>query len=171
MTRKELENRINDAADGQLSSAELVILEQELELYPDLLHDYREIMALPDLSGIYGSAEDYRDPAQVRTIREQLIEHEPFTMASIFWFRKVALAASLLILGVSSLAGYLTGALSESAYTEAISADDMIYPQDDSFADEYVSYIYEWPASGDIDNDDDNEGEGAEVETMNNGTQ
>lgn len=165
MTRKELENRINDAADGLLSSAEQVVLEQELELYPDLLQDYRDVMSLPDLSGIYGSAEDYRDAAQVRTIRELLIEHEPFSMASIFWFRKVALAASLLILGVSSLAGYFTGVLSESGYSEVISADDMIYPQDVSFADEYVSYIYEWPGAG------DSEFEGAEDETMNNGAQ
>lgn len=165
MTRKELENRINAAADGLLSSAEQVVLEQELERYPDLLQDYRDVMSLPDLSGIYGSVEDYRDTAQVRTIRELLIEHEPFSMASIFWFRKVALAASLLILAVSSLAGYLTGTMSESGFTEVISADDMIYPLDASFGDEYVSYIYDWPGAV------DGEGEGAKVETMNNGSQ
>jgi len=161
MTREQLENRINDAADGLLSSAELVVLEQELERYPALLQYYREIMSLPDLSGIYGTAEEHRDASQIRTIREMLIEEEPFSAASVFWFRKVALAASLLILAVSSLVGFISGTFSGTAYTDAITADDLIYPQDPSFADEYVSYIYEWPGNGD----------GAEAETNTEGDQ
>lgn len=165
MTRKELENRINDAADGLLSNAEQVVLEQELELYPDLMQDYRDIISMPAISGIYGSAEEHRNAAQIRTIRELFIENEPFSLASIYWFKKVALAASLLILGVSSLAGFLTGVLSESGYSEVITADDMIYPQEASFADEYVGYIYNWPS------ENEGNGEGAEDETTTNGVQ
>lgn len=165
MTRKELENRINDAADGLLSNAEQVVLEQELELYPDLMQDYRDIVSMPDISGIYGSAEEHRNAAQIRTIRELFIENEPFSLASIFWFKKVALAASLLILGVSSLASFLTGVLSQSSYTEIFTADDVIYPQEASFADEYVNYIYEWPG------DSEGNGEGAKDERTTNGVQ
>lgn len=149
LTRDEFENRINDAADGLLSETELASLQHQLQRYPDLLQDYREIMALPDLSGIYGTAEEYREPSRIRTIREMLIEEEPFSAASLFWFRKVALAASLLILAASSLAGFLSGAFTGADYTDAITADDLIYPQDADFADEYVSYIMEWPGNGD----------------------
>ncbi|PWN06343.1 hypothetical protein [Rhodohalobacter mucosus] len=151
MKRNELENRINDAADGLLTDAERVVLERELEQYPDLMQDYRDIMALPDISGIYGTEDEHRDASSIRSIRERLIEHEPFSMASVFWFKKFALAASLLILTASSLAGFLTGAFSGAAYTDAITADELIYPQDPSFADEYVSYISDWPGEGGIE--------------------
>ena len=148
LTRDELENRINDAADGLLSETELASLQQQLQRYPDLLQDYREIMALPDLSGIYGTAEEYREPSRIRTIREMLIEEEPFSAASLFWFRKVALAASLLILAGSSLAGLFSGAFTDLAYTDMMTADVLIYPKEPGFAEEYVTYITEWPGNG-----------------------
>lgn len=144
MTREELEIRINEAADSLLTETELTALEKELNAFPDLLQDYHNIMALPDFSGIYGSKEDFRLSGNIRTIRELLIEDDTFATAAIFWFKRYALAASLLILAVSSLAGFLSGTITGNGFEEAISADQLLYPADESVTEEYVSYIYNW---------------------------
>ena len=150
MTREELEIRINQAADGLLSDEELVKLEQELEAFPDLMEDYRSVLSLPDISGIYGSVEDHRNPSQIRAIREMLIEadEDSFSVAAIFWFRKVALAASLLILAASSLAGFVTGSFTDNSAANTVSVDELIYPSDQYPVEEYAGYLSDWPMQG-----------------------
>jgi hypothetical protein len=147
MTREQLEILINDAADGDLTEAERMTLEREMESYPDLREDYREILSLPDVSGIYGSTEEYRDASRIRKIRELLIEtdEDSFSLASLFWFRKVALAASLLILAASSLTGFLTGTLADTPTTESVTLDELIYPSEQNPVEEYASYLSDWP--------------------------
>lgn len=144
MTREKLEIRINDAADGLLSESELTTLERELQAWPGLLQDYHDIISLPEFSGIYGSEEEYRLPGEIRKIRELFIEEETFAAATVFWFKRYVLAASLLILAVSSLAGFLSGAVTDSGFEEAVAADELLYPADESVTEEYVSFIYDW---------------------------
>ena len=150
MRREELEIRINEAADGLLSDDELLKLEQELEAFPDLMEDYRNILSIPDISGIYGSAEDHRNPSQIRAVREMLIEadEESFSIAAIFWFKKAALAASLLILAASSLAGFVTGSFTDNSGAGTVSMDELIYPPDQTPVEEYAGYISDWPMQG-----------------------
>lgn len=146
MKRKQLEIRINDAADGLLSKPELEKLESDLQQEPELLMEYREIMALPDFSGIYGSQDDYRDQRGVSAILDQITnrrrEEIPFEAATIHWFRKYALAASLLILAGTSLI-YFTDTPA-TGYEEALTADQLLYPEDTGLTEDYVLYINDW---------------------------
>lgn len=151
MTREQLEILINDAADGKLTDEDKMALERDLKSYPDLMKDYREILSLPDVSGIYGSTEEYRDASRIRKIRELLIEtdEDSFSLATLFWFRKVALAASLLILAASSLTGIVTGTLMDTpTTTESVTLDDLIYPAQQNPVEEYASYLSDWPEQG-----------------------
>ncbi len=105
-TPEELEIKINDAADGLLSNKELKDLEKSLGAHPALLQDYRSIMNLPDIGGIYGSSELYSNPKQVYNILQMLDKEDEKTSfydTTVVWFKKYAVAASLLILALTSL--------------------------------------------------------------------
>ena len=144
LIREELEIRIVDAADGSLSEDELRKLEGQLQAYPDLLQSYEKIMYLPDLSGVYGDLSLYQNDIQVHGILNQIEKTDrvkgSFEEVAIFWFKKYALAASLLILAVTSLF-YLTQP--ETANGE-LSPDEIFYSYEQSSADDYVLYLDQW---------------------------
>lgn len=141
MKREELENRINDAADGLLTEAELNGLELALQSYPDLKSQYKEIMALPDLSNLYGNTHSYRNDVTLARIFESIEQEETtklsFEHITIDLFRKYALAASLLI-----LAGISIFSVSNSNYlSDEMALEEVLYPEEQSNADEYVLYL------------------------------
>jgi hypothetical protein len=143
MKREELEIKINDAADGLLNPSDLNRLEEELKAYPGLMEEYRSVMSLPDFSGIYGSAESHRNDIHVHRILKQLEQETPsasFDHLTITWFKKYALAASLLILATTSAFYFSQPELLNGDF----SLDEMIYSFDISSGDDYVHYLSEW---------------------------
>lgn len=104
MNRQNLQNRITDAADGVLTEAEQLELEKELASWPDLLEEYRMIMALPDPALASGDELHYRDEEHLRQILQAMdgFDTDSFQQLTINLFRRYALAASLLFLAVSA---------------------------------------------------------------------
>lgn len=122
MTIEELQNRINDAADGLLTHAERLELENELNSRPDLLEEYRMIMALPDLGAAAGDLESYEDQIHLKQILNTMEDEEldSFQMHAIRFFRRYALAASLIFLA-------LTVGFHFTAGQDAPSADEISF--------------------------------------------
>lgn len=141
-----LEIRINDAADGLLNRQEIADLEKELQAHPDLLKDYHSIMGLPDFSTIYGELQEYQNKNQVSLILKKigLIDSSKpamnFENITVLWFKKYALAASFLILAVTSVFN-----LSQQGIADTdIALEELFYPESDEASDEYVTYLNEW---------------------------
>lgn len=144
MDTERLAQKINDAADGLLSPAQLARLETELGAYPDLLQDYHEIMELPDMSGLYGPRNAYRDTAAASKIRRLLsrdISEISFPELTVSWFKKYALAACLLILALASV--FYIGPYG-SMTEETSVVEELLYPAEDTGTDAYVYYLDEW---------------------------
>jgi|GEM_PF-814071 len=136
--------KINDAADGLLSPAQIQQLESDLRSYPRLLEDYRAIMSLPDAGNLFGTIDDHRDPEAVQNILHQIDQQytrtSPFEDFSLYWFKKYALAASVLfIAAISIFYGSQSGDLNGD-----ITYEELFYPQLESSADAYVFYLEEW---------------------------
>lgn len=141
-----LEIRINDAADGLLNPQEIADLENDLKTHPDLLKDYHSIMGMPDFSTVYGELREHQSKSQISLILKKigLIEYRKsalsFENITVLWFKKYALAASFLILAVTSVFN-----LSQSDFTDAeIALDELFYPESDIVSDDYVTYLNEW---------------------------
>lgn len=141
-----LEIRINDAADGLLNRQEIADLEKDLQAYPDLLKDYHNIMGLPDFTNIYGELKEHQNRSQISLILKKIKRtenHNPsinFENITVTWFKKYALAASILILAVSSVFN-----LSQPDVVDTeIALEELIYPESDVTTDDYVTYLDEW---------------------------
>lgn len=141
-----LEIRINDAADGLLSRQEIADLEKDLQAHPDLLNDYHSIMGLPDFKNIYGDLKEHQNKNQISLILNKigLLESQKSAMnfenISFLWFKKYALAASFLILAITTVFN-----LSQPDVTDTeIALEELIYPESDVVSDDYVTYLDEW---------------------------
>ncbi len=142
--REELEIRINDAADGLLNETGIKKLEQDLQAHPDLMKEYHEIMALPELSKAYGELSSYRNDIHVHQILDEIREVEQttsFENITMLFFRKYALAASVLILAISSLF-YIT--IPELATNGEVTFEELLYPADESAGEDYITYLNDW---------------------------
>jgi len=139
MNTTELQNRITDAADGQLTKQELRQLENELQAWPHLLEDYRMIMALPDLKSAAGNSDLYRDSAHLQQILNALDREEEnnFQMLSIHWFRRYALAASLLFLAVTAGFNYT----SKQPLPLSTEIGQLIYSDSNLYEEDYLHLI------------------------------
>jgi hypothetical protein len=143
MTPDELEIFINDAADGLLNKAELKNLEKALEAYPGLMQDYRDIMNLPDFNQAYGSVEAYQNHQQVERILDglnQIDEKTTFYNTTVVWFKKYALAASLLIFAMTSVF-YFT---QPEILNGDISFEEFYYPDEAIASEDYATYLDDW---------------------------
>lgn len=140
----DLEIRINDAADGLLNEADMQKLEQDLKSHPDLLKQYHEIMALPDLSGVYGELNSYRNDIRVHHILTEISEAEQttsFEHISMSFFRKYALAASILVLAITSIF-YIS--IPEISANGEITFEELLYPAEEPVGEDYITYLNEW---------------------------
>lgn len=140
----ELEIRINDAADGLLDDTELQKLEDDLQKHPELLEQYHQIMALPDLSGVYGELSSYRNEPGVRRILNELGQIEQngsFENITMLFFKRYALAASILMLAVSSLF-YVT--MPEMTVSGEVAFEELLYPAEDPLGEDYINYLNDW---------------------------
>lgn len=106
MNREELERKITEASDKELSPDEVADLELELKSWPKLQKDYYRIMKLPDIEAAFPikAAEDHAANIDeiMGLIRYENVGNEPFTVLSLQLFKKYALAASILIIAGSS---------------------------------------------------------------------
>lgn len=143
MSPDELEVIINEAADGLLNKDELKNLEKALEAYPGLMQDYRGIMNLPDFNRAYGSLESFQNHRQVERILDgldQIDEKTTFYNTTVVWFKKYALAASLLIFAITSVF-YFT---QPEILNGDISFEEFYYPEEVSASEDYASYLDDW---------------------------
>ncbi len=143
MKPEELEVIINDAADGLLSRDERKELEKTLETHPELLQDYRSIMKLPDMKNIYGKAASYSNPQQAHNILHLLDKEDEkttFYNTTVVWFRKYAIAASLLILALTSIF-YVT---QPELLNGDITFEEFYYPDEELESENYATYLDEW---------------------------
>lgn len=106
MNRDELERKIVEASEGELTLNELADLEKELTNWPELKRDYTAIRNLPDLNRAYPVADKKQFSSQIDAVllkvHEQNRGKEEFTELSLHIFKKYALAASILIIAGSS---------------------------------------------------------------------
>lgn len=141
-----LEVRINDAADGLLNRQEIAELEKDLHAFPDLLKDYHNILGMPDFSTIYGELKEHQNKNEVSLILKKIGLHESlnpvmnFENITVLWFKKYALAASFLILAITSVFNL---SQPDTIVTE-IAFEELLYPEADVTNDEYVTYLNEW---------------------------
>lgn len=143
MTPEELERIITDAADGLLSRAELKELEKALEAYPGLMQDYQDITNLPDFNQAFERVESYQNHQQVGRILDsirQIDEKITFYNTTVVWFKKYALAASLLIFAMTSVF-YFT---QPEILNGDISFEEFYYPEEVSASEDYASYLDDW---------------------------
>lgn len=142
--QNELEIRINDAADGLLSETEVLKLEQDLKPHPDLLKQYHQIMALPDLSGVYGELSTYRNDRHVYQILNEIRENEQnnlFEHITMLFFKKYAFAASIIVLAITSII-YIS--MPELSTNGEFVYEELLYPADEHEGEDYITYLNEW---------------------------
>ncbi len=150
MNRTELIIRITDASDGILTPDELRQLETDLQQYPDLMSDYKAIMKLPELDPVYPQAGQAHFTGRIAAIQNQIAaanrapQGEPpvFYELSLLWFKKYALAASLLIVALTSVSTWLQSG--EEYVDSAVMMDEFFYLADENEADAYVMYLDEF---------------------------
>ncbi|MEX0944518.1 MAG: hypothetical protein WDZ38_02520 [Balneolaceae bacterium] len=142
-TLEELENLINDAADGLLGESQVEKLEQDLQAHPELLNDYREIMDMPDLTGAYGDLNAYRNDFRVHNILEEIRQSDQlgsFDNITMMLFKRYALAASILILALTSVF-YMA---QPDILNGEITFEEIYYPDADQTSEDYITYLDEW---------------------------
>jgi len=149
MKRTELEIRITDASDGILAPEELRQLEADLQAYPDLLADYHAIMKLPDIEPVYPKPNIAVFAARIAEIRNQISENEElstnspvFYELSLVWFKRYALAASLMVVALTSVFSLLQPG--PEYLDSTVMMDELFYPAEESAADVYVTYLDEF---------------------------
>ncbi len=146
LKRLQLERKIIDAADGALTSEEMRQLKAELQDYPDLLSDFHDIMKQPDLSALYGSADEKSNfKNQISNIQHAINQYEfqnkSFEEVSLIWFRKYAIAASIAVLAVTSV--FRIESVSEHQTDSEYLISEIFYPNLESEADDYMIYLEE----------------------------
>lgn len=141
--RQKLEHEIIRAADGELSATEIQELELKLEAYPELKQDYINITELPDLSGIY--SQNHFESSEVKSGVSQILNRikileqsrNGFADVSVHWFKRYALAASVLFLALTSGFYFSQSDSNDAEFT----VEELLYPMDDSDGETYVLYL------------------------------
>jgi hypothetical protein len=146
MKRTELETRITDASDGILTPEELHQLETNLQEHPDLLADYHAIMQLPEIEPLYPKPDKSFFTARIAEIRNQIKVNEKVPVSSpvfyefsLVWFKRYALAASLMIVAITSVFSLMQP--DAEYFDSAVVIDELFYPTEERAADVYVIYL------------------------------
>jgi len=144
MNRDELERKIAEASEGELTAADLAELENELIKWPDLKQDFEAIMNLPDIGRAYPVAEIQKFSSQIDTIRRQIREQDHtkdhFSEFSLFIFKKYALAASILIVAGSSALFFSDDSFVNSQ--ETVPAEELfVYQAEAAASEDYMVQI------------------------------
>lgn len=146
MKRNELKHKIADASEGELSGDDLKKLESELSNHPDLKADFEQIMKLPSLNEAFEKKDSAHFSNQIMDIKQAIrgLEKydESFAEISFSWFRRYALAASVLIMA-GSAALYFPGYFSEEFMNEPALEELFMPIESETLTDEYVVYIDE----------------------------
>ncbi len=119
MKRAELEQRITDALDGQLSARQVSELEAELNNYPDLKSEYDELKTDEIFDHLNTAFPETRpDPDKLMYLRAHI--ENPFYHTAYELFKRYFLAATIIITmfatGMQLLTERETGLADDSIY-------------------------------------------------------
>lgn len=145
MNRTELEAKIIDASDGALNRNEHRRLEEELAKHPDLLADYHAIMQLPDINLAF-PADNSKIESGLKAVQKNIAlqatrEEASFYDISFSWFRKYALAASVLIVACTGMLSFFQNGEDPDDFNTML--NEIFYPEEISQAEDYVLYLEE----------------------------
>jgi hypothetical protein len=138
-----LEMEVFRASENELTADEREQLERDLSHYPELEKVYHEITNLPDLSKVYdqnilsGKSMERRVNQLLDTIQKLEPSAWSFENLSIYYFKRYALAASLLFLALTSGFYFSQNVSAESEIT----VEELLYPMEESDSETYVYYL------------------------------
>lgn len=143
MTREELEIRINDAADGMLSKAEVATMESQLRNYPDLMNDWQAIKQLPDVSSAFPiKGHDIQVHNLKKMIANEYHKLQSFDVVGWQWFRRYGAVAALVLLMVSASLRIMTQSNSEVNGTDLMWHEE-IYNESNTHSQDYIIMLDE----------------------------
>lgn len=139
----QLEMEILRASENELTAGEIEQLEKKLTQHPELKKTYHEITNLPDFSKAYdhNMLSGKRMERRVDQLLDTIQRFEPtarsFENLSIHYFKRYALAASLLFLALTSGFYFSQNISAESEVT----VEELLYPMEESESETYVYYL------------------------------
>jgi len=141
----QLEMEILRASENELTAVEREQLEKKLAQYPELEKVYHDLSHLPDISKAYdltmlsSKKMDSRVSQLLEVIDSEEREHSPksFENLSILYFKRYALAASLLFLALTSGFYFSQNGSAENELT----VEELLYPLEESESETYVYYL------------------------------
>jgi len=141
----QLEIEILRASENELTTVEREQLESRLSQHPELEKVYHDLTHLPDISKAYdrNTISDAKMDSRVSQLLEVMDreerEHSPksFENLSILYFKRYALAASLLFLALTSGFYFSQNGSAENELT----VEELLYPLEESESETYVYYL------------------------------
>lgn len=139
----QLEMEILRASENELTAGEREELEKRLTQHPELEKVYHDLTHLPDISKAYdrkmlsGNRMDRRVDQLLDTIQKLEPPSKSFENLSIHYFKRYALAASLLFLALTSGFYFSQNISAESDIT----VEELLYPMEESESETYVYYL------------------------------
>lgn len=139
----QLEMEILRASENELTAGEREELEKSLTQHPELEKVYHDLTHLPDISKAYdrnmlsGNRMDRRVDQLLDTIQKLEPPSKSFENLSIHYFKRYALAASLLFLALTSGFYFSQNISAESDIT----VEELLYPMEESESETYVYYL------------------------------
>ena len=141
----QLEMEILRASENELTAGERDQLEKKLAQYPKLEKVYHNLTQMPDISKAYdrtmlsSKKMDSKVSQLLEAIESEDHEHSPksFENLSIHYFKRYALAASLLFLALTSGFYFSQNGLAENELT----VEELLYPMEESESETYVYYL------------------------------
>ncbi|MGM0745234.1 hypothetical protein [Rhodohalobacter sp.] len=139
----QLEMEIFRASENELTAGEREELEKSLTQHPELEKVYHDLTHLPDISKAYdrnmlsGNRMDRRVDQLLDTIQKLEPPSKSFENLSIHYFKRYALAASLLFLALTSGFYFSQNISAESDIT----VEELLYPMEESESETYVYYL------------------------------
>ncbi|MDZ7757615.1 hypothetical protein [Rhodohalobacter sp.] len=139
----QLEMEIFRASENELTAGEREELEKKLKQHPELEKVYYDLIHLPDISKAYdhhmlsGKKMDRRVNQLLNTIEKLEPSPKSFENLSLHYFKRYALAASVLFLALTSGFYFSQNVPAESDLT----VEELLYPMEESETETYVYYL------------------------------
>jgi len=139
----QLEMEIFRASENELTAGEREELEKKLKQHPEMEKVYYNLTHLPDISKAYdrntltGKKMDRKVNYLLDRIEKLELSPKSFETLSIHYFKRYALAASVLFLALTSGFYFSQNVPAESDLT----VEELLYPMEESEGEAYVYYL------------------------------
>lgn len=143
--REQLEIKIAEASEGELTPGQITRLEEQLKAFPDLLEDYHAIMQLPELNAAFTHQPKQMEigmAALKNRIKGQYDDNTAIFDISLTWFRRYAVAASILIAGLATI--FTLTSNGDDPYDFVGTYNELFFPETEADGEEYVIYLEEF---------------------------